>query len=185
MLSGHDFLMARAALDELAEGVRELTVCIDSAKTVLVPAALYSTDMNEGYMAVNDKPVDDDERVVTASCGDVIALMAVDSRIATLLANLDECKVSYTSPLLEGVVGYTRAVRITLTAENTYVVVSDNGKLLYAEVFATTEPENLLFVMSKLNDVLSLKGYEVRVQGDAAPMVVESLAELFADCKIL
>ena len=51
MLSGHDFLMARAALDELAEGVRELTVCIDSAKTVLVPAALYSTDMNEGYMA--------------------------------------------------------------------------------------------------------------------------------------
>ena len=39
--------------------------------------------------------------------------------------------------------------------------------------------------MSKLNDVLSLKGYEVRVQGDAAPMVVESLAELFADCKIL
>lgn len=184
MLSGHDFLMARAALEELADA-RELTVCVDSAKTVLVPAALYSTDMNEGYMAVNDKPVDDDERVVTASCGDMIALMAVDSRIATLLANLDECKVSYTSPLLEGVVGYTRAVRITLTAENTYVVVSDNGKLLYAEVFATTEPDNLMFVMSKLGDVLSLKGYEVRVQGDAAPMVVESLAELFADCKIL
>lgn len=184
MLSGHDFLMARAALDELADA-RELIVCVDSAKTVLVPAALYSTDMNEGYMAVNDKPVDDDERVVTAASGDVVALMAVDSRIATLLANLDECKVSYTSPLLEGVVNYTRAVRITLTAENTYVVVSDNGKLLYAEVFATTEPDNLMFVMSKLDDVLSLKGYEVRVQGDAAPMIVESLSELFADCKIL
>ena len=92
MLSGHDFLMARAALDELADA-RELTVCVDSAKTVLVPAALYSTDMNEGYMAVNDKPVDDDESVVTAASGDVVALMAVDSRIATLLANLEECKV--------------------------------------------------------------------------------------------
>ena len=70
MLSGHDFIMARAALDEVAEA-REISVCIDSAKTVLVPAALYSTDMNEGYMAVNDKPVDDDESVVAASCGDV------------------------------------------------------------------------------------------------------------------
>ena len=54
MLSGHDFLMAVAQVDNLDPSqTTTLTVCIDSAKTVLVPAELYSPEMNEGYMAVN------------------------------------------------------------------------------------------------------------------------------------
>lgn len=190
LLSGHDFLMAASVVSEHKEGqaegeVIDATVCFDTPKTMLVPEALYSPEMNRVYMAVNDLMLGDDECVVVASKDGVVALTAVDKRINTLLSNLENWTVRYTSPLLEGIVGYARAVRITLTDENSYVVVSDHGRLLYAEAFATTDPDNLLFVMNKLREVLSLKGCEVRVSGSGASATAERLTELFADCKAL
>lgn len=205
LLSGHDFLMASAAVRDCEESLTErgtnvegsaekvcgaridATVCFDTPRTVLVPETLYSPEMNRGYMAVNDFTLGDDECVVAAVQDGVVALMAVDKQICTLLSNLEAEKwcVHYTSPLLEGVVNYTRAVRITLTAENSYVTISDHGKLQYAEAFATTEPDNLLFVMSRLRELLSLKGYEVRVSGPSADAVAGRLSELWVDCKAL
>lgn len=184
MLSGHDFLMATSAVENLdGDAALNLTVSIDSAKTVLVPAELYTSEMAEGYLAVNDKAAGEGEKCVAAVAAGIVAVMAVDERIVRLLGSNPLWRVTYTSPLLEGVVSYTRAVRVTLTADNTHIVVSDHGKLLYAEVFATTEPDNILFVMTKLCEIMSIANFETRVAGPEAQAVAAMLAEVMTDCK--
>jgi len=183
LLSGHDFLMAEnhaLALDPNAPA--NITICIDSAKTVLVPQELYEPALAEGYMAVNDKAVDDDECIVTARKGEIVALMAVSRRLVQAFDN-QSWKVTYTSPLLDGIVSYTKAVRIKTIAQNTYVTISDNGSLQYAEVFATTDPTNIAFVMNKLGEVFKLNRYEIRVSGENAGEIVENLKDAFNNCK--
>ena len=183
MLSGHDFLMATSVANELyAAAEVEIAISVDSAKTVLVPAELYAPDMAVGYMCVNDRRPNDDECVIAATKGDIVALMALERRIVQLFEN-PLWRVTYHSPLLDGVVSYARAVRISLTANNCYVTISDNGKLLYAEAFATTEPDNIAFVLGKLREVLRIDGFEVRISGEGSEAVVERLSSMFKDCK--
>ena len=183
LLSGHDFLMAEnhaLALDPNAPA--RLTICIDSAKTVLVPQELYEPELAEGYMAVNDKALDDDECIVNAQKGEIVALIAVSRRLAQAFDN-PSWKVTYTSPLLDGIVSYTKAVRIQTTPHNTYITISNNGSLQYAEVFATTDPTNIAFVMNKLGEVFKLGRYEIKVTGDDAGAIVENLNDTFKNCQ--
>ncbi len=185
MLSGHNFIMAEQFANEMDEATPvTLRVTIDSAKTILVPQSMYEPALAEGYLSVNDKPLVSDECIVTARKEDIVALMAVDQRVARALKN-DNWKVTYSSPLLEGITSYTKCVRITTTQENTYIIISNNGELQYAEVFATTELDNILFVVEKLREVLNIKGYEARVSGPNAVAVAESLKGLFKVCKTI
>ncbi len=183
MLSGHNFIMAEQFAKELDESTpANLRITIDSAKTILVPQSLYEPTLADGYMSINDKPLESDECIVTARKGDIIALMAIDQRIARALNN-DKWKITYSSPLLEGIISYAKGVRITMTPKNTYITISDNGKLMYAEAFATTDPNNVRFIMEKLHEVMKIKKYEARVSGPNAENVAQALNGLFKECK--
>lgn len=185
MLSGHNFIMAEQFANELDENTpANLRVTIDSAKTILVPQSLYEPSMAEGYLSLNDKRVEREECIVTAQKADIVALMVIDQRIARALKN-DKWKVTYSSPLLEGVVSYAKCVRINITEQNTYITISDNGKLQYAEAFATTQIDNILFIVENLHEVLSIKGYEVRVSGPDAESVAEAMKGRFKVCKVV
>ena len=111
-----------------------------------------------------------------------MALIAVGRRLTQAFDN-QPWKVTYTSPLLDGIVSYTKAVRIKTIGQNTYVTISDNGSLQYAEVFATTDPTNIAFVMNKLGEVFKLNRYEIRVSGENAGEIVENLKDAFNNCK--
>lgn len=179
VLSGHNFLMAVDALNALPKGQAcKITISVDSFKTVLVPDELFDDTCAEGYLAAANRASDDNERAVVIHSDGITAVCAVSAVVADLIASNPQWNVCYTTPLLDGIIPYSKTVRISLTPQNCYFVVCNNS-LRYAEVFAESDIDNIVFIASHLCHTMKLCGYDVKVRGTEVESVVERLKPLF------
>lgn len=183
VLDGHNFERAAAELEKHAAADSAL-VSFDTAKTVLVPAHLCEQGVEESYLRFNGMPLADGEQAVVSEAeDDIVAVMAVSSAVAGLVADRFGEKVRFTSPLLEIACGRKRDVNIFLTAENAYIAVWEKG-LRMAEALPDNSVDSLLYYMQVLGRSFKLRRFTINLTGADTSEAAAALSQYFDKVKI-
>ena len=146
-----------------------------SPRTTLVPASAFRPEEAEAILHLAGLGCCDSEQAVwSEEVEGRVVVMAIDT--ATL--NLLPAGKAFTSPL------------VTLKAQARHtVLLARYGSLLYvkiweeelrlAEVIRTETEEDLLYYLTRLGEVISLRGYSLEVAGDEPRKLSKLVKNLF------
>ncbi len=187
MLDGHSFSLAAHAVAEYRanHGGRVPVVSLDTPKTILMPAYLYEKGVEADYLRFNGmEPTDAETAAVSEEQDGIVAVMAVSTAVAELVAREFGEGVRFTSPLLEIASGRKRDVNIFLTRDNLYFTVWDK-ELKMAEALPDNTGDSLLYCMQVIGRRFKLRRFAINVSGEAAEEAGRVLGEYFPKVNVI
>lgn len=165
MSGGHSFSLDQVGACANCEA---LSVVVLTSKTTLVPAELFDAERAAYYLAeVGLAPRYGECAVCSEPCNDMVAVMAISKECHAALQGVTPA-LTFITPLLGGNV-VEQGSMLHLEDNLLYVRVYGNG-LRFAEVVECKSDADILYYLTKIDEVYSIYNMSARATGDTTRM---------------
>ena len=175
---GHSFSVSELSV-EVRNASQPVVVAVLTAKSTLVPAEFFDKEHAADYLREVGLALNIEEcAVYSNTVNGAVAVMAVSKRCYDELKEAIPSGVIFTSPLLDGDVLEKGSV-LHLEADVLYVRIFDGG-LRFAETFECKNDADVLYYLTKIDEVYGIYNMFARAKGDVKRMQ-KLLKPLFKD----
>ena len=175
---GHSFSVSELSV-EVRNASQPVVVAVLTAKSTLVPAEFFDKEHAADYLREVGLALTSEECAVYSNAvNGAVAVMAVSKRCYDELKEAIPSGVIFTSPLLDGDVLEKGSV-LHLEADVLYVRIFDGG-LRCAETFECKNDADVLYYLTKIDEVYGIYNMFARAKGDVK-RVQKLLKPLFKD----
>ena len=175
---GHSFSVSELSA-EVRNASQPVVVAMLTAKSTLVPAEFFDKEHAADYLREVGLALNIEECAVYSNAvNGAVAVMAVSKRCYDELKEAIPSGVIFTSPLLDGDVLEKGSV-LHLEADVLYVRIFDGG-LRFAETFECKNDADVLYYLTKIDEVYGIYNMFARAKGDVKRMQ-KLLKPLFKD----
>lgn len=157
-----------------------MTVELLLPRTMLVPADLFDTEKSAELLAANGMPPTAEECVVHSDPeAEFVALTAINREALRQVEDKLGGRARFTTPLLDTPANTVKTVWMSRRAGLLYIKVYNAGELQLAEVLPAATETDVAYFFERLDSCFPLKGYELRIAGDAPKAARKLLGKRF------
>jgi len=181
MSGGHSF--SPSSIENIVEQDVQLDVEVVTAKTTLVPSAMFDKSRATDYLAfVGLAPNADEVTVFSVEVDDKIAVMALNKECYSHLVQMFGNNLSFTSPIVNDHAPKMGAL-VELVDSVLYVRIF-NGGMLFGEAIHVENDADIVYAFETIDRVYHIYNMHVRARGDVN-RIMKCCKNCFTDIEIV